>query len=104
MEGYSGRDLLAEINHRATRLAVGAERAFLHALGGGCSAPVAALASLEGDLLHLHGRVLSLDGSEVVDIEVVGRCPDLAAATDIGEGLAEQAIHSGAGQILEAIA
>jgi len=104
LETYAGRDLLGAIDHRATRFAVTAERAFLHALGGGCSAPVASFASLEGDLLHLHGRVLSLDGSEVVDIEVVGRCTDLAAAADIGVGLAGQAISNGADRILEAIA
>jgi hydroxymethylbilane synthase len=35
---------LAAIDHRPTRIAVEAERAFLHATGGGCRSPFAALA------------------------------------------------------------
>lgn len=42
--------LLAAVDHRPTRAAVEAERAFLAELGSGCSQPVAAHA--EGDQLH----------------------------------------------------
>ncbi|MBI4935814.1 MAG: hydroxymethylbilane synthase [Actinobacteria bacterium] len=42
-------DLLAAVDHAATRAAVGAERAFLAELGTGCSLPVAAHAA--GDVL-----------------------------------------------------
>ncbi len=92
--------MLDGINHRPTHMAVTAERSFLHTLGGGCSAPVAALGSLEGDLLHLRGRVLALDGRSMVDIEVVGRCDNAEDAADLGLGLAEQALSSGAGNLL----
>lgn len=43
-------ELLAAVNHPATRAAVSAERAFLAELGSGCSLPVAAHAT--DDLLH----------------------------------------------------
>ena len=46
-----------------TRIAVEAERAFLSAAGGGCRAPIGALASIVGDELELLGGYASLDGS-----------------------------------------
>lgn len=46
----STADLLAAVDHHATRLDVEAERAFLAELGTGCSLPVAAHA--DGDRLH----------------------------------------------------
>src|SRR4051794_35341457 len=55
------RDLLAAIDHQPTHEAVGAERAFLAALGGNCHSAVAALA--EGGTLR--AEILAIDGSEV---------------------------------------
>ena len=40
------RALLAALDHAPTRRAVDAERAVLHALGGGCSVPVGAAATV----------------------------------------------------------
>ena len=54
---------VAAIDHRPTRLAVDAERAFLAATGGGCRAPVGALASLDGTRLDLLGGWAAPDGS-----------------------------------------
>lgn len=51
------RALLASVDHRATRLAVTAERAFLAALGTGCELPVGAYAQLDGDLLALRAMI-----------------------------------------------
>jgi len=39
-----------------------AERAFLEVLDGSCRTPIAGLATLDGDTIHLRGEVLSLDG------------------------------------------
>jgi len=48
--------LAAEIDHQPTRAAVESERAFLAASGGGCRAPIGALAELsDGDLVLLGG-------------------------------------------------
>ena len=52
-------ELLAAIDHPATRAAVTAERSLLAALEAGCSAPVGAHAA-GTDRLHLHGVVLGL--------------------------------------------
>lgn len=54
--------VLAKLNHGNTHLCVRAERAFLRAMGGGCSSPVAAYAEVLGHQLRM--RVVSfLDGS-----------------------------------------
>jgi hydroxymethylbilane synthase len=53
--------MLTAIDHRPTRNAVMAERAFLAALGGDCHSAVAALAS-EG---IVRAEILSADGSEI---------------------------------------
>jgi hydroxymethylbilane synthase len=60
------RGLVAGIDDGATRLAVEAERAFLAASGGGCRAPIGALATLRGDELDLLGGYASPDGLEAV--------------------------------------
>lgn len=54
--------ILEKLNHGNTHLCVRAERAFLRAMGGGCSSPVAAYAEVQGHQLRL--RVVSfLDGT-----------------------------------------
>jgi hydroxymethylbilane synthase len=57
--------LAAAIDDRATRIAVEAERAFLETSGGGCRAPIGALASLVGPELHLLAGHASPDGSMI---------------------------------------
>ena len=51
-------ELLATIDHPATRAAVTAERSLLAALEAGCSAPVGAYAAFSGTRLHLEAIVL----------------------------------------------
>lgn len=54
--------ILEKLNHGNTHLCVRAERAFLQAMGGGCSSPVAAYAEVLGHQLRM--RVVSfLDGT-----------------------------------------
>ncbi len=94
----ASRALLAPIDHRETRAAVHAERAFLAGLGGGCAVPVAALATLRGEALHLQGRVLSVDGRTCIHVEITGS-PDAAEA--LGQALAQEALARGAARLLE---
>jgi len=54
---------IASLNHRATELAITAERAFLRALDGSCRTPIAALATLDKKTLSFSGEVLAKDGS-----------------------------------------
>jgi len=60
---------LLPLNDVSTFAAVCAERAMLRKLQGGCSAPIAALATVKDSVLTLHGRVLSLDGKQMVDAQ-----------------------------------
>ena len=52
-------------NHPDAELCLHAERAFLHAMQGGCSVPVFALATLQKNTLHFQGGVLSLNGKQL---------------------------------------
>lgn len=58
--------LLAPIGDRDSGLRVAAERAFLARLDGSCQTPIAGLAELHGDRLHLRGEILRPDGSAVI--------------------------------------
>ena len=89
---------LAAIEDWETRLAVSAERAFLQGLGGGCSVPVAAYAAIQDGIIHLTGRVISLDGRQVIDCRMSGGNP-----AQVGLSCARQAIAQGAGELLAAI-
>jgi hydroxymethylbilane synthase len=75
----------AAIDDRRTRLAVEAERAFLNTSGGGCRAPIGALATIVGDELDLLGGYASPDGSGTV---IAHRRGPVAVGQDLGRELA----------------
>lgn len=97
--------VLAALEDVSTRNAVTAERAFLSGLGGGCSVPVAAYASVESgqvengyasrSVISLTGLVTSEDGTRVVRVTGQGADPLV-----VGHQLAQQAIAQGAKDIL----
>jgi hydroxymethylbilane synthase len=88
--------LLRLIDHTPTRAAVTAERAFLAALGGGCSAPVAAYGTWDNEIIVLKGLVASVDGQHVLRLETTG-----TDSGEVGETLARQALDQGAGEWLK---
>jgi hydroxymethylbilane synthase len=90
--------LLAVLDDAATRGAVLAERTLLHALGGGCSVPVAALAVAADAGLRLRAGVFAPDGSRALRVELAGDDP-----VALGEQGARQLLARGAGEILEAV-
>ena len=59
------RRLVAAVDDETTSRCVGAERAFLAAVGGDCRSAVAAHAVTEGDGLRLSAEILRPDGREV---------------------------------------
>jgi hydroxymethylbilane synthase len=91
---------LRPLNHAETRAAIEAERAFLNALDSGCRLPVAALARGNGGNVHLTGRVISLDGSQMITVEGTAA---VSEAVQLGRNLAAQALERGAGVLLDAI-
>ena len=60
-------ELLLPLTDAPTFAAVRAERAMLRELQGGCSAPIAALGTVEDSTLTLQGRILTLDGKHMFD-------------------------------------
>ncbi|MCL5057938.1 MAG: hydroxymethylbilane synthase [Actinobacteria bacterium] len=93
-------DLLKEIDHGPTRLAVSAERALMKRLEGGCQIPVGALAIKDDEELLLEAMVASLDGSAMVRLSRTGSVKD---PESLGISLAEAMIAEGAGEILRTV-
>lgn len=89
--------LLAAVDDRGSHLAAVAERALLAGLGGGCHAPIAALAHLDGRKIRLSGLVGTADGRTILREE--GDGPATAAAA-VGRKLADRLLKLGAGEIL----
>ena len=88
------------LDHRATHLAVRAERSMLRRLGGGCQVPIAALATVDADTVLLRGLVATTDGATLVRGETRG---SVAEAEALGRSLAEELLGRGARAILETL-
>jgi hydroxymethylbilane synthase len=91
------RCLLDRVEHTPSRRAVDAERGFLAALGGDCSVPAAAHATLAGDRLRVRGLVASADGRTVVRHELAGPASSGAA---LGRSVARQLLDDQGGAAL----
>lgn len=89
--------LASALEHAETRAAVVAERAVLSALEAGCSAPLGALAVVDGDELYLRAVAVSLDGRTQVRHE--SRGPVNRAAT-VGADLAARMLADGAADLM----
>lgn len=87
---------LSVLDHLPTHKGVSAERAFLKALGGGCSAPIAAYGRMtpQGEL-KLCGLVLAPNGQQRVQVFNKGDDPH-----QLGADLAQEALDMGAGALL----
>ena len=91
-------ELRAAIHDPLTAAAVGAERAFLSGLGGGCSLPIAAFAEKNNGQIILTGAVISADGKQAIRLSAVDKEP-----YKLGERLAELVLERGAAELLKAI-
>ncbi len=92
--------LAASVDDEPTHLAARAERAFVRALGGGCTTPLGAHATVEGSDLRLVGVVASLDGRRLLRETVSG---DTKMAEEVGRELAGRLLAAGADAILAEI-
>jgi hydroxymethylbilane synthase len=92
------RAALAPLDDDATHRAVDGERSVLHALRGGCLAPVGAWGRIEPDgRLHLSAVVLKADGSRRLFVEHSARP---AEAVELGRRVAEELIAQGAAELI----
>jgi hydroxymethylbilane synthase len=91
------RCLLDRIEHGPSRRAIDAERGFLAELGGDCSVPAAAHATLAGDRLRVRALVASADGRTVLRHELAGPASSGAA---LGRSVARQLLDDQGGAAL----
>lgn len=92
---------LLKINHAETMTAVVAERDFLHELKGGCSAPISAHASINGNEMSFNAAVHSIDGKQSFKINKIFGKSDFSNA---GRYCAREVLSSPKGRsILEEI-
>lgn len=97
-EDETTRAALALIDDPEARRCLEAERAFLARLGGGCEAPVGALARLvDGGGLVVEGLLAGLDGHALVRRRVEGVHP-----VETGRRLADELLGEGGGRALVA--
>ncbi len=91
---------LRELDSRATRAAVAAERSLLATLEAGCIAPVGAHAVVRGGTLALDGVVLAVDGSDQIRSGTAGPAGE---AVELGRNLAQHLLSAGAATLLGAV-
>ena len=90
-------EVVTKLDHKFTRLACIAERAFLLRLGGGCQLPIAAHAVVREKRIRLDGLVADTEGKQVVRDRISG---SLDEAEELGNRLAEQLLANGARELL----
>lgn len=90
-------DIFASLAHQSTWLAVAAERAVSRAMGGSCSMPLAAYATLSGEYLQLRAAWGDPDGAAaLVRVQSGASVADLDAAAELGTAVASQLRAGGA--------
>lgn len=91
---------VSHIHHGPTADAVGAERACLRALGGGCRVPIAVLGQCVEETITVSGFVGDLSGEKFIRLTETGRRSD---AEHVGEMLGKSLYESGGKEILDSI-
>ncbi len=79
-------------------LCTAVEKDFLRTLGGGCTAPIGALAELRDGILHFRGNLLSADGRQILEIE---RALPATEASGLGRSCGLEILQQGGSAILE---
>lgn len=93
-------DLILPLMHDESNVCVRAERAFNAYLEGGCQVPIAGYATLQGGQLTIEGRVGSVDGATLLQVNLKGQPED---AEKLGVQLAQELLALGAGELLKAL-
>lgn len=99
-EDADAKAVITQINHEPSMQSAKAERDFLNTLEGGCTAPIGALARIEGDTLHFKGALFETDGSDKIEWEGTFPITDYESA---GKSAAHSILKIGGDKILENI-
>ena len=90
-------NVLKQFNHPETALCTQIERDFLRTLEGGCTAPIGAIAIVEGNNIQFQGGVFSLDGKrKFIIYETFDKSKELK-----GIKLANQLLKKGAVELFQ---
>ncbi|MBI2710461.1 MAG: hydroxymethylbilane synthase [Actinobacteria bacterium] len=89
------RDLLAAVDHHASHRCLDAERAFLAELGGDCTIPAGALATVRAGAVDVDGLLASADGATVLRHRAGG-----ADAAATGRAVARHLLDTGGAELL----
>jgi hydroxymethylbilane synthase len=99
-------ELVRQLDHAESRMAITAERALLAGLEGGCQVPIGGYATVhlttDGGTLHLRAVVASPDGSRVVRGELSGGTLG-DHPRQVGQALADDLLSRGAREILREV-
>jgi len=90
-------EILFRTNQTEAWITTVTERTFLAELGGGCQAPIAALATLTKGILNIDGTVADAQGHKMLRASETG---NPALAKDLGKRLAQRMISMGASELI----
>jgi hydroxymethylbilane synthase len=103
IEILNGRDdllqLLAPLNHTPTSQAVSAERTVSRIFGGSCQIPLAAFATVDGNVMRLRAMVATPDGKRIATADASGAAN---GPEELGRQIAQALQAQGAEDILVA--
>ena len=94
------RTMLDFLNHKETKQATDAERAFLGLLGGGCQVPIGVHALIENDEIEITAVIASLDGTTVLRDKIRGKAINNII---LGAELGKKMLANGGDKILAEI-
>lgn len=94
------REALAVLNDEDSALCVHIERQFLRTLEGGCTAPIGALARIEGDEIRFIGVLFSIDGKKKIEVEKVLK---VSESRNLGNQCAEEVLKNGGAEVMRLI-
>ncbi|MEM7185091.1 MAG: hydroxymethylbilane synthase [Bacteroidota bacterium] len=90
----------AQLNHKESEICTHVEREFLNILEGGCTAPIGAIATVDGDSIQFVGTLFSIDGKEKLEIEDQ---IDIAHFLSFGKNCALQLLDRGGRELMKQI-
>ncbi len=93
-------EMIERFNHYETSIEVGAERAFLKRLEGGCQVPIAAFAKISDNRLLLEGMIGSIDGKRLLREKIEG---DSDRVIELGVRLADILLDMGGDKVLREV-
>ncbi|WP_324720284.1 hydroxymethylbilane synthase [Salinimicrobium sp. HB62] len=94
------RKALSALNHEKTAICVHIEREFLRVLEGGCTAPIGALATIDGEDVDFKAALFSLDGQQRIGVE---KKISVSEHEGFGRACAKEVLEAGGAELMREI-